>query len=298
MSNVLTLVAASGATDLALNEVEKLRQTLDAAGGEVAAPDWLAPGLACDLKFEGLTTAEARQAAASLLSELAADHAIQPMEGRRKALLLADMESTIIAQEMLDELAVILGIGPKIADITARAMAGELAFEDSLRHRVALLKDLPESRLQEVSSLMTLNPGARTLVQTMRAHGAYTALVSGGFTFFTGQIRERCGFHEDRANSLIIKDGHLTGAVAEPILGREAKQEALEELAGQRGIAAAAVCAVGDGANDLAMLSAAGLGVAYHGKAVVREAAGFQIDHGDLTALLYFQGYRQDEFKS
>ncbi len=298
MSNVLTLVAASGATDLALNEVEKLRQTLDAAGAEVSAPDWLAPGLACDLKFEGLTAAEARQAAGSLLSDLAADHAIQPTEGRRKALLLADMESTIIAQEMLDELAVILGIGPKIADITARAMAGELAFEDSLRHRVALLKDLPESRLQEVSGLMTLNPGARTLVQTMRAHGAYTALVSGGFTFFTGQIRERCGFHEDRANSLIIQDGHLTGAVTEPILGREAKQEALEELAGQRGIAAAAVCAVGDGANDLAMLSAAGLGVAYHGKAVVREAAGFQIDHGDLTALLYFQGYRQDEFKS
>lgn len=298
MSNVLTLVAASGATDLALNEVEKLRQTLDAAGAQVAAPDWLAPGLACDLKFEGLTTAEARQAAGTLLAELGADHAIQATEGRRKALLLADMESTIIAQEMLDELAVILGIGPKIADITARAMAGELAFEDSLRHRVALLKDLAENRLQEVSGLMTLNPGARTLVQTMRAHGAYTALVSGGFTFFTGQIRERCGFHEDRANSLIIEDGHLTGTVAEPILGREAKQQALEELASRKGLSAAAVCAVGDGANDLAMLSTAGLGVAYHGKAVVRQAADFQIDHGDLTALLYYQGYRRDEFKS
>lgn len=298
MSNVLTLVAASGATDLAPNAVEDLRQALKAAGAEVAAPDWLAPGTACDLTFDGLNIPEARQAASILLSERAGDHAFQPSEGRRKALLLADMESTIIAQEMLDELAVILGIGPKIADITARAMAGELAFEDSLRHRVALLKDLPESRLQEVSSLMTLNPGARTLVQTMRAHGAYTALVSGGFTFFTGQIRERCGFHEDRANSLIIEDGHLTGTVAEPILGREAKQEALEELAGQKGLSAAAVCAVGDGANDLAMLSAAGLGVAYHGKAVVRAAADFQIDHGDLTTLLYFQGYRQEEFKS
>ncbi len=298
MSKVLTLVAGSDATPLARQQIDAFQQALDAAGAKVGAPDWLAPGIACDLTFDGLSIDEARKASIPLLSQTAADHAFQPAEGRRKSLLLADMESTIIAQEMLDELAIVLGIGPQIAAITARAMAGELAFEDSLRHRVALLKNLPESRLQEVSGLMTLNPGARTLVQTMRQHGAYTALVSGGFTFFTGQIRERCGFHEDRANSLIIENGNLTGAVAEPILGREAKQEALEELAGQQSINSDAVCAVGDGANDLAMLSAAGLGVAYQGKPVVREAAEFCIDHGDLTALLYFQGYRRDELKS
>ena len=298
MSNVLTLVAGSDAAPIETATLESLQQTLSASGAQVGEVDWLAPRAACDLGFEGLTIAQARLSCGPILSGLKADHAFQPSVGRRKALLVADMESTMIAQEMIDELAVILGIGPKIAEITTRAMAGELAFEDSLRHRVALLKDLPEARLEEVSGLMTLNPGARTLVQTMRAQGAYTALVSGGFTFFTAQIRERCGFHEDRANSLIIEDGRLTGDVTEPILGREAKQEALEELAGQRGLENSAVCAVGDGANDLAMLAAAGLGAAYHGKAVVREAAAFHIDHGDLTALLYFQGYRRDELKT
>ncbi|WP_282607373.1 phosphoserine phosphatase SerB [Pelagibius sp. Alg239-R121] len=297
MSNVLTLVAGSDAAPLLTSSLEPLRQMLSAAGASVHDADWLAPGVACDLAFEGIDIPHARETTAGILSELSADHAFQKADGRRKSLLVADMESTIIAQEMIDELAVILGIGSKIAEITTRAMAGELAFEDSLRSRVALLKDLPETQLQEVSKLMTLNPGARTLVQTMRTHGAYTALVSGGFTFFTAQIRDACGFHEDRANSLLIEEGRLTGAVAEPILGREAKQASLEEIAGQRGLNNSAVCAVGDGANDLAMLSVAGLGAAYHGKAVVREAAEFQIDHGDLSTLLYFQGYRPEEFK-
>lgn len=296
MSYILTLVAGSEAAPLNTSDIEALRQALSAAGASVAETDWLAPDHACDLGFEDLDIPAARQALAPLLSGLTADHAFQRPEGRRKALLVADMESTIIAQEMIDELAVILGIGPEIAKITERAMAGELAFEESLRSRVALLKDLPATHLHDLSKLMTLNPGARTLVQTMRAHGAHTALVSGGFTFFTAQIREVCGFHEDRANSLIVKDGRLTGAVTEPILGREAKQEALEELARQQGLDNEAVCAVGDGANDLAMLAIAGLGAAYHGKAVVREATAFQIDHGDLTALLYFQGYRLEEF--
>lgn len=296
MSYTLTLVAGSTAAPLRTSDIEPIRQALRAAGASVSEPDWLAPDHACDLGFEGLEIPAAKQTLAPLLSELTADHAFQKREGRRKALLVADMESTIIAQEMIDELAVILGIGPEIAEITKRAMAGELAFEESLRSRVALIKNLPATHLDDLSKLMTLNPGARTLVQTMRAHGAYTALVSGGFTFFTAQIREVCGFHEDRANSLIIEDGRLTGGVTEPILGREAKQKALEELAGRQGLDNDAVCAVGDGANDLAMLAVAGLGAAYHGKAVVREAAAFQIDHGDLTALLYFQGYRQEEF--
>lgn len=295
MSYILTLVAGSKATPLRSSDIEALRQALSVAGASVTEPDWLAPGHACDLGFEGIEIPEARQCLGRILTGLKADHAFQKPEGRRKGLLIADMESTIIAQEMIDELAVILGIGPQIAEITKRAMAGELAFEESLRNRVALLKDLPATHLDDLSKLMTLNPGARTLVQTMRAQGAYTALVSGGFTFFTAQIREVCGFHEDRANSLIIENGRLTGTVLEPILGREAKREALQDLAGQKGLAPDAVCAVGDGANDLAMLAVAGLGAAYHGKAVVREAAAFQIDHGDLTALLYFQGYRQEE---
>ncbi len=296
MSYILTLVAGTNAPPLRTSDIEPIRQALSAAGASVAEPDWLAPAHACDLSFDGLEMPTARQVLRTLITELSVDHALQKREGRQKALLIADMESTIIAQEMIDELAVILGIGPQIAEITKRAMAGELAFEDSLRSRVALLKDLPATHLDDLSKLMTLNPGARTLVQTMRAHGAYTALVSGGFTFFTAQIREVCGFHEDRANSLIIENGRLTGRVNEPILGREAKQEALEDLAGQRGLDTEAACAVGDGANDLAMLGVAGLGTAYHGKAVVREASAFQIDHGDLTALLYFQGYRREEF--
>ncbi len=296
MSYILTLVAGSKATQLRSSDIEPLRKALSAAGASVKEPDWLAPDHACDLSFEGIEISEARQCLEPLLTGIKADHAFQRPEGRRKGLLIADMESTIIAQEMIDELAVILGIGPQIAEITKRAMAGELAFEESLRNRVALLKDLPATHLDDLSKLMTLNPGARTLVQTMRTQGAYTALVSGGFTFFTAQIREACGFHEDRANSLVIENGRLTGEVVEPILGREAKREALEDLAGQRSLAPDAVCAVGDGANDLAMLAVAGLGAAYHGKALVREAAAFQIDHSDLTALLYFQGYRQEEF--
>ncbi len=298
MFNVLTLVAGSDTAPFETSTVETLQQALTAAGAAVAAPDWLAKGHACDLAFDNLEIEAARQTVGPHLSGLAIDHALQKAEGRRKALLVADMESTIIAQEMIDELAEVLGIGPKIAEITKRAMAGELAFEDSLRSRVALLKDVPEAHLHGLSKLMTLNPGARELVQTMRAHSAHTALVSGGFTFFTSQIRDLCGFHEDRANELVIEDGRLTGRVTEPILGREAKQEALEDLARQQGIDSQAVCAVGDGANDLAMLTVAGLGAAYHGKAVVREAAAFQIDHGDLSALLYFQGYRREEFKS
>lgn len=296
MSYILTLVAGSETAPLALPAVETLRQVLIDAGASVGAPDWLAAGQACDLTFEGLEIAAARRALSPHLSGFPLDYALQEEKGRRKKLLVADMESTIIAQEMIDELATVLGIGPKIAEITKRAMAGELAFEESLRCRVALLQGVPAAHLDDLSRIMTLNPGARTLVQTMRAHGAYTALVSGGFTFFTSQIRDLCGFHEDRANSLLIEDGRLTGAVAEPILGREAKQEALEDLAGQRGLDSQAVCAVGDGANDLAMLGVAGLGAAYHGKAVVRDVARFQIDHGDLTALLYFQGYRREEF--
>jgi phosphoserine phosphatase len=206
------------------------------------------------------------------------------------------MESTIIAEEMVDELGERLGLGAQIAAITARSMAGELGFEESLTTRVGLLAGLPEAAIDEVAARMTLNAGARTLVRTMRAGGAYTALVSGGFTVFTGKVREACGFDEDRANRLLVEDGALTGRVARPILGRRAKLDALREIAAARGLSLATVLAVGDGANDADMLTAAGLGVGYRPKAPARRAARVSIDHGDLTALLFLQGYRAHEF--
>jgi len=222
---------------------------------------------------------------------------VQKREGRRKRLLIADMDSTMIGQECIDELAAAVGKKDVIAAITERAMRGELEFEPALRERAAMLAGLGEEVIGEVlENQITLTPGARELVGTMRAHGAYCALVSGGFTAFTSQIAEWLGFHENRANTLGIADGRLTGKVDEPILGREAKRQRLEELLAEKALAAEAAIAVGDGANDLAMIERAGLGVAYHAKPAVAAAADARVDHGDLTALLYFQGYRAGEF--
>jgi len=207
------------------------------------------------------------------------------------------MESTIIRQEMLDELAEVAGIHEEVAEITALAMAGELDFEAALRERVSLLTGMSADTLEAAAERMTLMPGARALVASMHAAGAYCALVSGGFTCFTGRIRQACGFDEDRANHLEVADGKMTGRVLDPVLGRAAKLQALEELAAAQGAVPSEACAVGDGANDLDMLGAAGLGVAYYGKPRVRAAAHFRVDHGDLTALLYMQGYRADEIR-
>ncbi len=216
---------------------------------------------------------------------------------RRKRLFIADMDSTMIEQECIDELAEFAGKRAEISAITERAMRGELDFEAALKERVAMLEGLPVSVLQETfDKRISLTPGARTLVQTMNAQGAITALVSGGFTFFTARIAEACGFHHHQANELLTEDGRLTGRVAEPILGRAAKQNALLRLAGENDIDLADTLAVGDGANDLAMLERAGLGVAFHAKPAVAEAAHARIDHGDLTALLYLQGIPQAEF--
>jgi phosphoserine phosphatase len=207
------------------------------------------------------------------------------------------MDSTLIGQECVDELAVIAGIGEQVAAITERAMRGEIAFEPALRERVGLLAGLPASVIDDVlRDRITLNPGARTLARTMHAHGGRVAIVSGGFRQFTAAIAARIGADEDRANTLAIADGKLTGAVMDPVLGQDAKLEALRALAAQSGLDLAQTLAVGDGANDLAMLRAAGLGVAYRAKPKVAEAAAARIDHGDLTALLYAQGYKREEF--
>ena len=220
-----------------------------------------------------------------------------PASNRRKNLLIADMDSTIIPVECIDEVADFAGMREECVAITEPAMRGEMSFEEALRLRVALMKDLPAERLQDVyDQRVSLNPGARTLVQTMRANGAYTALVSGGFTFFTQRVAEAVGFHENRANRLLIEDGKLTGKAAEPVLGKASKVAALEELSAAHGLTEGEALCVGDGANDLGMIERAGLGVAYHAKPIVAEAAQAKIQHGDLTALLYLQGYTEDQF--
>ena len=220
-----------------------------------------------------------------------------PTSHRRKKLLIADMDSTMIPVECIDEVADFAGVREQVVAITEPAMRGEISFEESIYRRVALLAGLPEGKLQDVfDQKVSLNPGARTAVQTMRAQGAYCALVSGGFTFFTERVAVAAGFHENRANTLLVENGCLTGKVTEPVLGREAKVTAMNELVARLGISTDDVLAVGDGANDLGMIGVAGLGVAYRAKPIVAEAADCAIDHGDLTTLLYLQGYSDTEF--
>ncbi|MFU8823256.1 phosphoserine phosphatase SerB [Yoonia sp.] len=231
------------------------------------------------------------------LQQQGVDLVIQTTANRRKKMLLADMDSTMIQQECIDELADEAGVGAHVADITARAMNGELDFEAALIERVGLLRDLPESVIGQVlASRITYMPGGMALVKTMKAQGAYAALVSGGFTAFTAQVAEALGFDENRANTLLVADGKLTGDVARPILGKAAKVTALEEITARLGITEADVLAVGDGANDLGMLGRAGAGVALHAKPSVQAQCDIRINHGDLTALLYIQGYARAEF--
>ncbi|MCS3495727.1 phosphoserine phosphatase [Bradyrhizobium japonicum] len=263
---------------------------------------WLFDGVAVDIPFGAQDNLQGdrhaiEQRLRELRGDLPIDIVVQPVGFRRKKLFLADMDSTMIGQECIDELADLVGMKAHVAAITERAMRGEIEFEPALRERVALLKDLPAAVVDEVlAKRITLTPGGRELVATMRANGAYTCLVSGGFTLFTSAIAAKIGFQENRANELVVRDGKFTGEVKEPILGRAAKLATLVDLMESFDLDDIDSVVVGDGANDLAMIQAAGLGVAYHAKPAVAAAAAARIDHGDLTALLYAQGYRRDEF--
>lgn len=270
------------------------------ASGAVGASSvrWLGEEIACDLVLPtGLAADEAQAALRAALASEPIDVAVQEEAGRAKKILLADMDSTMIEQECIDELADEVGIKEHVAAITARSMNGEIAFEPALRERVALLKGLDASVINRIiDSRLTLASGGRELVATMRAKGAYTVLVSGGFDVFTSRIAAMLGFDENHANRLIEVDGRLTGEVVEPILGRAAKAEALLDISTRFGLSPADAIAVGDGANDLDMIRLAGTGVALHAKPSVAAEAKIRIDHADLSALLYLQGYSQTEF--
>lgn len=287
----VTLLVAPKSPTLDPSLVESLR---NAWGGGDAL--WLAPDEAAE--FDVSIRPDTFATTHAELLAMGVDLAIQPKQGRKKRLLLADMDSTMIGQECIDELAAEAGVGAHVAGITARAMNGELDFEAALIERVGLLKGLDVAVIDQVlARRITMAPGGATLVATMKAHGGYAALVSGGFTAFTQAVAAQLGFDEHRANVLLEQNGKLTGDVARPILGREAKVTALAEICARLNIGADQAMAVGDGANDLGMLGAAGAGVALHAKPVVAEQAAIRIDHGDLTALLYLQGYAKSEFQ-
>jgi phosphoserine phosphatase len=286
MDSVLVLIAKPGSGAITPDVVRSIAR----AGG--GAPHWLSPGDALEVEaFSEMT---------SLLVDLREhpiDAAVVSIHNRRKRLLIADMDSTMIHQECIDELGVVAGVGDRIKKITARAMRGELDFDGALRERVALLKGLHTSVVAELlKDRISFMEGGRTLLATMRANRAYAALVSGGFTAFTGPVAAALGFHENRANNLIVSNDHLTGEVGMPILGQQAKLDALREITHRLQIAPSDALAVGDGANDLAMLSEAGMGVALHAKPHVQESSLIRINHGDLTALLFLQGYRKEQF--
>ena len=291
MPFVATLVAPADAANLGDALVRRAAQAIPG----VVSSEIIEPGVAADIVYHG--GPEARGALEALLTPERIDVIVQDAATRGKKLILADMDSTLIGQECIDELAAEAGVGAYVAEITERAMRGEIPFEGALRERVALLRGVPESTIAKLlETRITLNPGARVLFRTMRAHGARTAIVSGGFTPFTGAIAARIDAHEHRANRLVMESGALTGEVIEPILGREAKLAALEELIASHSLAREATLAVGDGANDLAMLGAAGLGVAYRAKPKVAAAAAARLEFADLTALLYAQGFKRRDF--
>lgn len=299
MSLVATLICNPADPALDSTIVDGARAVLPSPG----SAHWLFDEVAVDIPFTGQIPFEGRDIRAienrlrEARGDLPIDIVVQPQALRRKKLFLADMDSTMIGQECIDELADFAGLKAHVAGITERAMRGDIEFEPALRERVALLKDMPIGVVDEVlKKRITPTPGGRELVMTMRANGAYTCLISGGFTLFTNAVAAMIGFQENRANELLARDGKLTGEVREPILGRAAKLATLMELRESFDLDEIDTLVVGDGANDLGMIEAAGLGVAYHAKPAVAAADAARIDYGDLTALLYAQGYRRDEF--
>ncbi len=293
MSLVATLIAHPSNPKLTQNIGEAAAHAVSASGLY-----WLADGIACDIALpDGADRAVMEQKIREVIGDLPIDIAIQNAEGRRKNILIADMDSTMIEQECIDELAAEVGLKDKVSSITARAMNGEIEFDAALRDRVGLLKGLSLNVVDKViEERITLMSGGMTLIATMKSKGAYCALVSGGFTVFTGPISKTLGFDEHQSNILIEEGGKLTGQVADPILGMQAKVDALNEIAAKLELSVDDAIAVGDGANDLGMLQLAGSGVALHAKPSVAAQAKIRLDHSDLTALLYLQGYRKSDF--
>jgi phosphoserine phosphatase len=295
MSHVLSLIAGAG-TALEEEDVDRVRGALDKTGARSGRPLWLAPDGACEIFFAGNCDA-ALAAARSASSGRPIDVNAMPDSARRKRLLVIDLDSTIIEQEVIDELAAEAGMGPEVAAITERAMRGEILFPEALRRRVGYLKGLPTHVVDRLlAERISVSRGAAALVSTMRREGAYTALVTGSFTAFAGPVGETLGFDEFRANRLLTDAGAFTGLVDDPIVDSAAKERTLVELAERLGLLPAETLAVGDGANDVPMIRRAGLGVAYRGKPMLRAAADAEIVHGDLTGVLYLQGYQREEF--
>ncbi len=296
MKYVLTLAAAT-IDAFPVETADAVREALADAGATVQRPHWLGPA-SCDLLFDGMEMLDADVTARRCLGDAEIDVLTQEVATRRKRLLIADMESTMIREEMLDELAELKGIRQQIAAVTARAMNGELEFREALEARVALLAGISVSSLHDAWQRVTLMPGAKLLVNTMRRRGARTVLVSGGFTIFTGKLREKLGFDVDHGNELEFERGLMSGRLVPPIKDRSYKVAVLEQEMRDGGFSSDEVVAVGDGANDIPMLNQAGFGVAYHAKPAVRAVAKFRLDHADLSALLYAQGYRREYFFS
>jgi phosphoserine phosphatase len=296
MNHILTLICNPCTADLSGEAIALATTCLNELGAETADANWLAHGIACDIPFNGLDLQAAETTVQHNFKRFPIDIIVQKNINRRKKLLIADMDATMVTGETLDELAKFAGCKDEIAAITSLAMNGELRFADALKQRIKLLEGLSIDNLKKTMAGIELTPGGQALVQTMKANGAVTMLVSGGFTYFTDRVRDIIGFDKAKGNNFEISDAKLTGQVLEPIIDKYAKLKILKTFAAEHGISETDTMAAGDGANDLPMLMAAEIGVAFHAKPVVTKSARVSINHGDLTALLYLQGYQLEEF--